>query len=329
MRRREFIAALGGATAWPFAARAQQPGQGRVIGLLMGFAEGDPAAQSLVTTFRSALAKLGWMEGSSLRIEIRWGNGSEARIETFARELVNLRPDVLLGQTTPVITALARETREIPIVFTFVTDPIGSGFAATFAHPGGNLTGFTANDPAVAGKWVELLKEVAPRTVHVAVLFTSGTAPQNKFFVPSLQAAASSLAIQVSVTPVHTKDAIEGVIAAQARNPGGGLIVMPDPFNRTNRDLIIALLARYGVPAIYDDRPYAESGGLMTYGADRSEEFRQAAVYVDRILKGGKPMDLPVQNPTKFELIINLKTAKALDIAVPQSLLGRADEVIE
>jgi putative tryptophan/tyrosine transport system substrate-binding protein len=329
MRRRDFIAALGGATAWPFAARAQLPEQVRLVGLLMGFSETDPAAQALVAAFRGALPKLGWIEGGNLRLEIRWGNGSEARIATLAKELVELRPDVILGQTTSVVGALSRETRDIPIVFTFVTDPIGSGFAATFARPGGNITGFAANDPAMGGKWMELLKEIAPRTVHAAVLFGLQTAPQNKFFMPSLQAAASSLAVQADAAGVQAKDAIESVIAAQARNPGGGLIVLPDPFNRTNRDQIIALSARYGVPAIYDDRPYAESGGLITYGSDRSEQLRQAASYIDRILKGGKPMDLPIQSPTKFELVVNLKTAKALGIAVPQSLLGRADEVIE
>jgi ABC-type uncharacterized transport system substrate-binding protein len=329
MRRRDFIAALGGATAWPFYAQAQQGERVRVIALLMGFAESDPAAQALVTAFRDALPKLGWIEGSNVRIEIRWGNGSEARIAAFAKELVELRPDVILGQTTAVITALAEQTREIPIVFMFVTDPIHSGFAASFARPGGNITGFAANDPVVAGKWVELLKEIDPRIQHVAVLFSTATSPQTKFFMPSLQAAASSLAIQTDAAEIHGKDAIEGVIAAQARNPGGGLIVMPDPFNRTNRDLIIALAARYGVPAIYDDRPYADSGGLMTYGADRSEQLRQAAGYVDRILKGSKPMDLPIQNPTKFELIINLKAAKAINIIVPQALLGRADELVE
>jgi putative tryptophan/tyrosine transport system substrate-binding protein len=243
--------------------------------------------------------------------------------------MVNLRPDAILGQTTAVVTALARETWDIPIVFTFVTDPISSHFVASFAHPGGNITGFTANDPELGGKWVELLKEIAPRTAHAAVLFTAATAPQTQFFMPSIQAAASSLGVEMSAAAVDAKDAIEGVIAAQARNPGGALIVMPDPFNRTNRDLIIALAARHGIPAIYDDRPYAESGGLMTYGADRSEQLREAAAYVDRILKGGKPMDLPVQNPTKFEPIINLKAAKALSIAVPQSMLSRADEVIE
>jgi putative ABC transport system substrate-binding protein len=329
MRRREFIAALGGAAAWPFAARAQQSARARLVGLLMGFSESDPAAQSLVSTFRSPFAKLGWIEGGNLRLEIRWGNGSEARIATLAKELVNLRPDAILGQTTAVVTALARETRDIPIVFTFVTDPISSHFVANFAHPGGNITGFTANDPALGGKWVELLKEIVPRTAHVGVLFTATTAPQTQFFMPSIQAAASSLGVEMSATAVQAKDAIEGVIAAHARSPGGALIVMPDPFNRTNRDLIIALAARYGLPAIYDDRPYADSGGLMTYGADRSEQLREAAAYVDRILKGGKPMDLPVQNPTKFELIINLKAAKALNIAVPQSMLSRADGVIE
>jgi putative ABC transport system substrate-binding protein len=329
MRRRDFIAALGGVTAWPLAARAQQPERVRLIGVLMGFAESDPAAQSLVTALRGTLAKLGWTEGGNLRIEIRWGNGDAARIETFAKELVSLHPDMILGQTTAVSAALARQTQTIPIVFTFVTDPVGSGFAATFARPGGNITGFTANDPALGGKWVELLKEIAPRVVHVAVLFSPVTAPQNQFFMPSLQAAAASLSVQANAISVQAKDAIEGTIIAQARNPGGGLIVMPDPFNRSNRDLIIASLARYNIPAIYDDRPYAESGGLITYGADRSEEFRQAAGYIDRILKGQKPMDLPVQNPTKFELIINLKTARALGIAVPQSMLSRADDVIE
>jgi putative ABC transport system substrate-binding protein len=321
--------ALGGATAWPFAARAQQSERARVIGLLMGFAESDPAAQSLVSTFRSELARLGWTEGSRLRIEIRWGNGSETRIRAFARELVNLPADVILGQTTAAVGALARETRTTPIVFTFVTDPIGSGFATTVAHPAGNITGFTSNDPVIGGKWMELLKQIAPRTMHVAVLYSSRTAPQTKFFMPPIQAAASSLAVQATPAAVDAKDAIEGVIAAEARNPGGGLLVMPDPFNRTNRDMIIALAARYGIPAIYDDRPYAVSGGLMTYGADRSEQFRQAAGYVDRILRGGKPMDLPIQNPTKFELVINLKTARALNLAVPPSMLGSAEEVIE
>ena len=213
----------------------------------------------------------------------------------MAKELVDLRPDAILGQTTPVTGALARETRTIPIVFVSVSDPIGSGFAASFAHPGGNITGFTTNDPALGGKWVELLKEIAPRTARVALLFNPATAVPLQFFMPSIQAAASSFAVEVSAAPVHAKDEIEGVIAAQARNPGGSLIVMPDAFNVTNRDLIIALAARYGVPAIYFNRFFAESGGLIAYSADFSEQFRQAAGYIDRILKGAKPADLPVQ----------------------------------
>ena len=216
-------------------------------------------------------------------------------------------------------------------MFAGVSDPIGSGFAANLAHPGGNITGFMANDPAgtLGGKWVELLKQIAPRTVRVALLFNPATAVPLQFFMPSIQAAASSLAIQISNTPVHAKDEIEGVIAAQARNPGGGLIVMPDPFNVENRELIITLAARYGISAIYYSSAFRESGGLITYGADFAEQFGQAPEYIDRILKGATPADLPIQAPTKFELVINLKTAKTLGLEVPPLLLGRADEVIE
>jgi putative ABC transport system substrate-binding protein len=228
-----------------------------------------------------------------------------------------------------VISALARETRTIPIVFAVVLDPIGSGFATNLAQPGGNITGFTSNDTAMGGKWVELLKEIAPRTVRVALLFNPATAAPIQFSMPSIQAAASSFAIQVTAAPVHAKDEIEGVIAAQARDPGGGLIVMPDPFNRRNQDLIIALAARYGVPAIYYTRSWAESGGLIAYGDDFPEEFRQAAGYINRILKGAKPTDLPIQAPTKFELIINMKTAKALGLTVSNAMQLLAEEVIE
>jgi putative ABC transport system substrate-binding protein len=243
----------------------------------------------------------------------------------LAKELVDLRPDAILGVTTPVIGALARETRTIPIVFTGVSDPIGSGFT----HPGGNITGFTVNDPALGGKWVELLKEIAPRTVHVALLFNPVTTVPLQFFMPSIQAAASSFAIEVSAAPVHAKDEIEGVIAAQARNPGGGLFVMPDVYNDANRELIIALTARHGVPAIYYNRFFSELGGLISYGDVRGEHFHLAAGYIDRILKAEKPADLPVQAPTKFELVINLKTAKALGLSVPLILQQRAAEVIE
>jgi putative tryptophan/tyrosine transport system substrate-binding protein len=331
MRRREFIALFGGAVAaWPLATRAQQADRMRLLGVLMDLVESDPAAQSLIAAFRGALTKLGWTEGSNLRIELRWGAGDMDRIRTFAKELVDLRPDAIFGQTTTVIGALARGTRTIPIVFVNVADPIGSGFAASLAHPGGNITGFTANDSVMGGKWMELLKEIAPRTVRVALLFNPATAVPLQFHMPSIQAAASSFAVYASPAPVHASDEIEGVIAAQARNPGGGLIVMPDPFNVTNRELIIALAARYGVPAIYyNPAYYARSGGLIAYGTDFAESYRLAAGYIDRILKGAKPADLPVQQPTKFELVINLKTAKALGLDVPSHLQQLADEVIE
>jgi putative ABC transport system substrate-binding protein len=252
-------------------------------------------------------------------------------MRTLAKELVDLRPNAIFGVTTPAIGALARETRTIPIVFAGVSDPIGAGYVDNLARPGGNITGFMSGngDPALGGKWVELLKQIAPRTVRVALLFNPATAVPVQSFMPSIQAATSSFAVQVSAAPVHGKDEIEGVIAAQARDPGGGLIVMPDVFNDVNRELIIALAARYSVPAIYYNRFFSEPGGLISYGDVRSEQFRLAAGYIDRILKGEKPADLPLQAPTKFELIINLKTAKALGLTVPPTLLAQANEVIE
>jgi len=331
MKRREFITLLGGAVvSWPLTARAQQPDRMRHIGVLMGYAESDRAAQSWLAAFRGALTKLGWTEGSNLRIELRWSANNPDRMRTLAKELVDLRPDAILGATTPVVGALAHETRTISIVFTGVSDPIGSGFAANLAHPGGNITGFQANgDPSLGGKWVEQLKEIAPRTVRVALLFNPATTVPIQYFMPSIQTAASSFAVQVSATPVHVADEIEGVIAAQGRDPEGGLIVMPDVSNDVNRELIIALAARYRVPTIYYNRFFSELGGLISYGDVRSEQFRLAAGYIDRILKGEKPADLPVQVPTKFELVINLKTAKALGLTIPPSVLARADEAIE
>ena len=330
MKRREFITLVGSAAvSWPITSHAQRSDKTRLIGVLMGYAESDRTVQSWLAAFQGGLAKLGWTEGSNLRIELRWGGADPDRIGTFAKELVDLRPDVILSHTTLVTGVLARETRTIPIVFVNVADPIASGFAASLARPGGNITGLTVEIPAHGGKWVELLKEIAPRTVRMALLFNPATAVPLQFFLPSIQAAASSLAIQISNAPVHAKDEIEGVVAAQAHDPGGGLIVMPDPFNVENRELIIALAARYGVPAIYPNRFFTESGGLITYGTDFVEQFRQVPEYINRILKGAKPADLPIQAPTKFELIINLKTAKAFGLTVPPLMLGRADEVIE
>jgi putative ABC transport system substrate-binding protein len=329
MRRRDFIKVIAGsATTWSLPARAQRPGGMRLVGVLMGYGESDAVAESDVTAFRDGLAKLGWTEGSNLRIELRWGSGNADKVRTFAKELVELRPDVILSQTTAVTDVLARETKTIPIVFVTVGDPLAGGFTTSLARPSGNITGFTAFEPTLAGKWVELLKEIAPRTVRMALLSNQATGVI-QFFMPSIQAAASSLAIQVSVAPVNAKDEIESVIAAQARNPGSGLIALPSPFNVINRDLIIALTARYGIPAIYFNRLFAKSGGLINYSPDYAEQFRQAPEYIDRILKGAKPADLPVQQPTKYELTINLKTAKALGLDVPVHLQQIADEVID
>ena len=327
MRRREFIALVSATAAWPLAARAQQGGRVRTIGVLMNFLESDPAGQVGFEAFRDALKKLGWREGSDLRIELRWAESDPDRLRAFAKELVELRPDAIVAGSTAGVVALARETRTIPIVFATVADPIGSGFAGSLAHPGGNITGFAAVDSAMGGKWLELLKEIAPRTERVALLFNPVTAVPVQFFMPSIQVAASSFAVQASVAPIHAKDEIEGVIAAQARNPGGGLIVMPDAFNTTNRNLIIGLAARYSVPASYAQDIFAKSGGLIAYSSVRTEAYRQVAGYIDR--KGEKPADLPVQAPTKFELLINIKTAKALGLEVPAKLLSIADEVIE
>jgi putative ABC transport system substrate-binding protein len=328
MQRREFVTLLGGAAVgWPLSAHAQQGERMRRIGVLLAFA--DPTAQSYVTAFRGALTKLGWAEGSNLRTEVRWGAGDADKFRSFAKELVDLRPDAIVGQSTPVVVALARETQTIPIVFVNVADPIGSGFVVSLARPSGNLTGFMTDNSELGGKWIELLKEIAPRTVRVALMFNPATAVPLKFYMPSAQAAASTLGVEVNAAPVHAKDGIEGVIAAQARDQGGSLIVMPDPFNGVNREQITLLAARYRVPAMYYRREFAEAGGLIAYANDFAEQFPQAATYVDRILKGAKSADLPVQAPTKFDLIINLKTAKSLGLDVPFGMQQRADALIE
>jgi len=330
MKRREFITLVGGATAiWPLAALAQQPGRIRLIGVLMGFGESDPAAQPYLAGFQGALTKLGRTEGSNLRTEVRWGAGDPDKFRLLAKEIVDLRPDAIVGQSTPVVVALVRETQTIPIVFVNVADPIGSGFVVSLAHPGGNSTGFMTDNSTLGSKWVELLKEIAPRTVRAALMFNPATAVPLKFYVPSLQAASSTLGVEVNATPVHAKDEIEGVIAAQAREQGSSLIVMPDPFNAVNREHITLLAARYRVPAMYYRREFVEAGGLISYANDFGEQFPQAATYVDRILKGAKPEDLPVQAPTKFDLIINLKTAKSLGLDVPFGMQQRADALIE
>jgi|SRR5581483_3882346 len=330
MRRRQFIKFVcSAAAASPFTAHAQRRERTRLVGVLMGYAENDPAARPLLSAFRDALAKLGWMDGKNLRVELRWGAGDLNRIRTFAKELVDLRPDAILGQSTVVTGALARETRTIPIVFTIVADPVASGFAASLAHPGGNITGFTVENAELGGKWVELLKEIAPRTVRVALLFNPATSAPLQLYMPSIQAAGSSHTIEVISAPVRTKEEIDAVISARLRSPGSGLVVLPDTFNAENREFIIALAERHRVPATFYAANYARSGGLVSYGPDFAEQFRQAGGYVDRILKGAKPAELPVQAPTKFVLVINLRTAKALGLTVPPNLLTTADEVIE
>lgn len=330
MRRRDFISGIAiSATAWPLRARAQQREQMWQIGVLIGFTETDPAVQSWLVAFRGALTKLGWMEGSNLRIELRWAGSDPDRMKTFAKELVNLRPAAILSVTTPVTVALVRETRTIPIVIVTVADPISSGFVTNLGRPGGNVTGFALYEPSMGGKWLELLKQIAPGVTRVALLFNPTTSVPVKFYMASIQAAASSFAVQTSTAPVQAKDQIETVIGALASNPGAGLIAMPDLFNTINRDLIIAVAARYRVPTIYFFRSFADSGGLISYGPDFAPQYPEAAEYIDRILRGEKPGDLPIQMPVKVPLIINLKTANALGLNVPHGLLNAADEVIE
>ena len=332
MQRREFITLLCGvAVAWPPAAHAQQPERMRLIGVLMGYSENDSEGQAQIAAFRDGLQKLGWMEDRNIRIDTRWVTTTDAELmQQFAKELVALQPDLILSSNTPTTAALLQQTRTIPIVFATVGDPIGSGFVASFPRPGGNVTGFITVEGSLGGKWLELLKEIAPRVNRVAFLLNPSTATYAKSYLNAFKAAAASVAVQAIAAPVHDRFEFDAVIAAQAREPNSGLIVMPDVFNVTNRDLVIALAARYGVPAIYFTAGYfAKSGGLICYGTDFAEQFRQAAGYVDRILKGEKPANLPIQQPTKFELVINLKAAKALGLTVPSSLLATADEVIE
>jgi putative ABC transport system substrate-binding protein len=328
--RRAFITLLGGAAAaWPLAARAQQPDRIRHIGVLMGFPESDLQAQSFIAAFRDGLQKVGWMEGRNIRIDTRWAAFDAESRQRFAKDLIALQPDLILSHTTPTTAALLQQTRTIPIIFATVTDPVGSGFVAGLPRPGGNVTGFTLVEPTMAGKWVELLKEIAPGINRAAMLFNPATATYADYFLKPFKAAAPSFAVEAIAAPTRDTSELESVIAALVREPNGGLIVMPDSFTDANREEIISLAARYHLPAVYAYRFFTERGGLLSYGADLRDNFRRAADYVDRVLKGEKPADLPVQAPTKFELTVNLKTAKVLGLSVPPSLLGRADDVIE
>jgi putative ABC transport system substrate-binding protein len=332
MKRREFITALGGAAvslAQPSAVRAQQPDVVRRIGVLMGVSD-DRVGKFYVAAFREGLQKLGWTEGRNILIDTRWATATDAEsMQRFAKELVALQPDLILSAVTFTTAALLQQTRTIPIIIALVSDPVGSGFVASFSRPGGNVTGFVTSEGSLGSKWLELIKEIAPRVARVAFLFNPATAPYAEYFLSSLKAAAASLAVEASAAPVHDTSELECVVAAEALEPNSGLILPPDTFTFAHRGEIISLAARYRLPAVYPYRAFAELGGLLSYGDDLADNFRRAAIYADRILKGEKPSELPVQASVKFELVINLKTAKALGLEVPPTLLARADEVIE
>jgi putative ABC transport system substrate-binding protein len=330
VKRRKFITLLGGAAAWPLAARAQQPDRMRQIGVLMGYAARDEEGQAFVAAFRKELETLGWAEGSNVRIDLRWAMpGDPESIWRLAKELVALQPDLILSHNTPTTASLLQQTRTIPIVFVIVADPVGSGLVASFSRPGGNVTGFTTMEPRIASKWLELLKEIAPGIKRVALLFNPATATYAEVYLKPFRAAAASFAVEAIPAAVHDRSEFESVIGALAREPNGSLIVMPNTFMNAHRADIVALASRHRLPVIAPYRFFPELGGLLSYGNDQVDNFRRAASYADRILKGAKPSELPVQAPVKFELVINLKTAKALGLDVPWQLQQRADEVIE
>jgi putative ABC transport system substrate-binding protein len=328
MRRREFIAVVGGATVWPLAVRAQQSERTRRIGFVHGLAESDPEDQARIAAFQQGLSALGWIEGRNISINHRFANGDPARAQAIVTEMVHTAPDLIVGQSTPVVAALKQATRTIPIVFAGLNDPVGQGLIASLARPGGNITGFTLIDFPITGKWLELLKEVAPGVDRAALIFNPETAPYYPAYLRSFEATPRSIAIQLAATPVRNEAEIEAAIANLARMPGGGLIAAPDPFTTTHRRLLMRLAEQYRLPAVYGFRQFVTEGALLSYGPDTLDIFRRSASYVDRILKGEKPADLPAQAPVKFELSINLKTAKKLALEVPLHLLQLADEVI-
>src|SRR5262245_13861136 len=328
MKRREFIALLGGAAAgWPLAARAQETERTRRIGALTGDAEDDPEVKTRLAAFQQGLERLGWSEGRTVRIDYRFAANNPDHYQSLAKELVRVQPDVLFAHTTPIALAFQRETRTIPIVFVSVSDPVGSGLVASLARPGGNLTGLLLYEEGITGKWLAMLKEIAPGLSRAALIANPKRTPYD-YFVQSAKSVAPSLAVELAPSPVENASDIERVIESSAREPNGGLVVLPGtPIE--HRDLIIALTARHRLPAVYPFRFFVAAGGLMSYGTDFIDQSRQAAGYVDRILRGANAADLPVQAPTKYEPVLNLRTAKALGLDVPPSLLVRADEVIE
>jgi putative tryptophan/tyrosine transport system substrate-binding protein len=330
MKRREFILALGGAAASaPFAARAQHAERMRRIGVLMAYAETDREAQLRVATLVEELGKLGWREGGNIRIDTRWATDNVEKIGPSAQELVASQPDLIVSSATLTTAALLKVTRTLPIVFATVADPVGSGFVASLPHPGGNATGFTNLEGSMAGKWVELLKEIAPHVKRAALLVNQATAPFTEVYISPFKAAAAALGVEPIVAPIRDTFELESAISAHAAAPDGGLVVMPGSFFASRSAELTALAIRHRLPSVYPFRNFAELGGLLSYGNDQADNYRRAAAYVDRILKGARPGDLPVQAPVKFELTINLKTARPLGLDVPPSLLQRADTVIE
>jgi putative tryptophan/tyrosine transport system substrate-binding protein len=328
MKRREFIAGLGSAVAWPLTARAQQGERVRRIGVLMPGDENDPALKTYVSAFAQALADLGWTDGRNVRMDLLWAGSDINRIRAFARELVGSQPDIIVASSTAVTAALQQETRTIPIVFVTVSDPVVSGIVAALKQSGGNITGYALYEAPLGGKWLELLSEIAPGLKRAAIMFNPDTAPVS-VYIPSFETAAGSLKVVPIIAPVHDDVEIETAIIGLGREPLSGLMVMPDTFMVVHRMPIISAAARHNVPAVYPRSDYAKDGGLLSYGVDQVDTWRRAAPYVDRILRGAKPGDLPVQFSAKYELFLNLKTAKALGLTIPLSLLALADEVIE
>jgi putative tryptophan/tyrosine transport system substrate-binding protein len=330
MRRRDFITLLGGAAvSWPIRTRAQQGDQTRRIGVLSALAESDPEARAEEAAFRKRLDELGWIDGQNTRVDARWAAGSVQTVQQFAKELIRLNPDVLVAITTPATAALRAETKTIPIVFASVTDPVGQGFVTSLAKPGGNTTGFTFIEASLGSKWLELLREIAPSVARVAILFNPQTAPYARAYVDTFRSAATAINVAPVEAPVHNTADVQAIMAELGREGGTGVIVVPDTSTRVYGQTIIELANRYRMPAIYYYRRFVTDGGLLSYGVDVSDQLRGAATYVDHILRGAKPAQLPVQEPTKFELVINLKTAKALGLDVPVHLQQLADEVIE
>jgi putative tryptophan/tyrosine transport system substrate-binding protein len=330
MRRREFITFLGGGTvAWSLAAYAQQPERVRRIGSLTAFAETDMEVQTWYAAFRKRLDELGWVEGHNIHIDYRWGAGNVERMQVFAKELVRLNPEVILSGTTPATAALQAETHTIPIVFAGVSDPVGSGFVAGLARPGGNITGFINLEASLVSKWLDLMHKTAPHVSRVAFMYNPNTAPFSRYYLATFRSAAAAFAVEPIEAPIHSAAEIEAAMTMLGREAGAGLIIMSDTSMILHRELIVSLADRYRLPTVYPYSLFLIGGGLMSYGVDNADLLRGAASYVNRILRGEKPNELPVQLPTKFELVINLKTAKALGLTIPPTLLAVADEVIE